>query len=290
MCRMAARTGAEAPLSLLLRDLPHALYEQAYRPRMQHQGSVNVDGTGVVWWPPGESEPLRYASDLPPWSDPNLPHLAPRLRATAQLAAVRSGTPGLPYGPSAAAPFLNDGVAVAHNGRIDGFPGPVGRELLAELPDDLLGRIGLLTDSVVLALTVARRRREDPGVGLGGAVAATVSEVERRCVAAGRAATLTMLACDGARIVGVRAAIGSRQGGTRRAATLFTTRRDGTALAASEPLDDVGDWTELPDRHLVELTPGQARLTPLPSPRPAPSPNPGGAPAQHPTANLETAG
>lgn len=262
MCRMAARIGSEAaPLSGLLSDPPHALYEQAYRPRLQHEGTVNVDGTAVVWWPQDETQPLRYATDRPPWSDPNLLHLAPRLRGAAQLAAVRSGTPGLPYGAAAAAPFLHDGIAVAHNGRVDGIRGPVGRALLARLPDDLLGTLDILTDSTLLAATIAHLRRVHPGAGLTATLAATVHEVEKLCADAGLTATLTMLACDGTSVAGVRAAVG------RQPPSLFTVTgpawQPDAALAASEPLDDGPGWAEVPDRHLVELRPGTVACTPL---------------------------
>jgi len=258
MCRMAALLGpSPAPLSVLLTDPVHSLSEQAYRPRLQHQGYVNVDGTGVVWWPDPGASPLRYVTDKPPWADANLPHLAPRLGGTAQLAAVRSATPGLPFGPGAVAPFLYDGIAVAHNGRVEGVKGPLGRELLARLPDDLYGRVEALTDSVLLALTVVAELRQRPDAGLVGALAATVREVERRAAAAGQAATLTMLACDGRGAVGVRASVGAPS------PTLFSAARPSFAFAASEPLDDQPDWAKVPDRHLVELLPGIAALIPL---------------------------
>jgi gamma-glutamyl hercynylcysteine S-oxide hydrolase len=261
MCRMAALVAsAAAPLSTLLADPPHSLTEQAYRPRLQSQGFVNVDGTGVVWWPEAGDEPLRYATDRPPWSDANLLRLAPRLRGTVQLAAVRSASPGLPFGPGATAPFLVEGVAVAHNGRVEGIRGPLGRALLDRLPDDLYAHAEVLTDSVLLTLTLVDALRTRPAAGLAGAVAATVLEVERRCAAAGVPGGLTMLAGDGRRVVGVRAAVGVPP------ATLFTTRAwglPGAVLAASEPLDDDLGWTEVPDRHLVELTLGTVQLAPL---------------------------
>jgi len=262
MCRMAALVApAAAPLSTLLADAPHALAEQAYRPRLQHSGFVNVDGTGIVWWPETGAEPLRYVTDRPPWSDPNLPLLAPRLRGTVQLAAVRSASPGLPFGAGATAPFLIGGIGVAHNGRIEGIRGPLGRVLLDRLPDNLYAEIEQLTDSVLLTLTVVEAWRARPAAGLAGALAETVADVGRRCAAAGLPAGLTMLAGDGRRVAGVRAAVGVPS------ASLYATPDwrglPGAAVAASEPLDDDPGWTEVPDRHLVELTPGGALLTSL---------------------------
>ncbi|HYT27228.1 MAG TPA: ergothioneine biosynthesis protein EgtC, partial [Actinomycetota bacterium] len=200
---MAGYLGPPAPLSTLLSDPPHSLSVQAYQPRLQHDGVVNVDGTGVVWWPVGEREPVRYATERPPWSDPNLLHLAGRLRGVVQLAAVRSGTPGLPYGVDAAAPFAHGTLAVVHNGRVGGFRGPVGRRLLDALPDDLYHAAGTLTDSVVLFLTLVRYHRARPGASLASTVTAAVLDVAKACADAGEPATLTVLASDGHRIIGV---------------------------------------------------------------------------------------
>ena len=58
MCRLAAYAGPPAPLSALLYDPPHSLEHQAYAPRELVSGNVNVDGTGVAWWPAHEDEPL----------------------------------------------------------------------------------------------------------------------------------------------------------------------------------------------------------------------------------------
>jgi len=283
MCRMAAYLGPAAPLAALLSDPPYALNEQAWRARIPGPtgvNAVNVDGTGVVWWPPGEEQgaPLRYVTELPPWADPNLLGLASRLRGTVQLALVRSATPGLPYGAWSVGPFVHAGVAVAHNGRIGGFRGAPGRRLLERLPDDLLGELGALTDSAALAALVAAElgagRGDSPGRGdsrgrggspagsrgpedLAGALGATVLAVEKVCADAGERATLTMLAADGGRLAGVRAALG------RDSHPLYTLARSGALLAASEPLDDDPGWVEVPDRHLVELTAAGTRHRPL---------------------------
>jgi glutamine amidotransferase len=265
MCRMAAYTGPAAPLSALLTDPSWSLEELAWHPRIPGPGNVdavNVDGTGVVWWPPGEERrpPLRYVTELPPWADPNLPRLAGRLTATMQLALVRSATPGLPYGAWSVAPFVHGRTALAHNGRVRGFRGPTGRRLMERLPDDLHAELAALTDSAVLAALVAAELRSGPGE-LAAALAATVQAVEKACADAGEPATLTLLAADGERIAGVRAATGAASH------PLFTRtlKGDGSpaAIAASEPLDDDPGWVEVADRHLLELSAAGARTWPL---------------------------
>jgi glutamine amidotransferase len=86
---------------------------------------------------------------------------------------------------------------------------------------------------------------------------ATVTTAEKLCAGAGETATLTLLAADGERIAGVRAALG------RHSHPLFTRTGGGVALAASEPLDDDPGWVEVPDRHLVELDADGASTRPL---------------------------
>jgi gamma-glutamyl hercynylcysteine S-oxide hydrolase len=272
MCRMAAYTGPAAPLSALLSDPSWSLEELAWHPRIPGPGGVNavsVDGTGVVWWPSGEERrpPLRYVTELPPWADPNLPRLAGRLNATMQLAMVRSATPGLPYGAWSVAPFVHGRIALAHNGRVGGFRGPTGRKLMERLPDDLHAELAALTDSAVLAALVAAELRSGSGEPaaapgeLAAALAVTVQAVEKACADAGERATLTMLAADGERIAGVRAAVGVASH------PLFTRalNSDGSpsAIAASEPLDDDQGWVEVADRHLLELSAAGARTWPL---------------------------
>jgi gamma-glutamyl hercynylcysteine S-oxide hydrolase len=262
MCRMAAYAGPQAPLSVLLSEPPWSLREQAWRARLpgpRGTNAVNVDGTGVVWWPAGEQRrpPLRYVTELPPWADPNLLGLAGRLRGAMQLALVRSATPGLPYGAWSVAPFVHGRLAVAHNGRVGGFRGVPGRQLLERLPDDLHAELGALTDSAALAALAAAELRARPEQGLAGALAATVATAEKLCAGAGETATLTLLAADGERIAGVRAALG------RDSHPLFTRAGGGVALAASEPLDDDPGWVEVPDRHLVELDADGTSTRPL---------------------------
>ncbi|HEX9888931.1 MAG TPA: hypothetical protein VGA69_05605, partial [Nitriliruptorales bacterium] len=127
MCRLAAYVGPPAPLSTLLYDPPRSLQVLSYQPRELLYGSVNVDGTGIAWWDEIDQPPLRYVTASPPWSDPNLASLAPRLTGRVQLAAVRGATPDIPFGPANVAPFAHDGVAFVHNGWVGEFRRGTGR-------------------------------------------------------------------------------------------------------------------------------------------------------------------
>ena len=180
MCRLAGllttAPGEAPPLSLLLSDTAHSLSEQGHSARQMTSGTVNVDGTGVAWWADDAPQPLRYVSDKPPWSDPNLPWLAPRLRAGCQVALVRAATVGIPHGAAFVSPFTYGRIACAHNGSIGKFRSTVARPLLARLPDHLFAAFHGASDSLALMLMVVAHAERDPSAGLLGAVAGALDE------------------------------------------------------------------------------------------------------------------
>jgi glutamine amidotransferase len=253
MCRIAAFVGPPVPLSSLLYDPPHSLERQAYRPRELVHGSVNVDGTGVAWWNDGEPEPLRYVGVDSPWADPNLPALTRRISSHAILAAVRSATPGLAFGPDHVAPFAHGGLAGAHNGRVDGFRGPVGRAMVSSLPDDQWADLGVLNDSRALFLAVAAAYEGDLALATRTAIDETTAILD----AHDAGATLNLVVADGTSVVAsrhsVRAPINS----------LYTAGYGDSHLVASEPLDDDPAWKPVPEGHLVAVTANSVTISPL---------------------------
>lgn len=269
MCRIAAYVGPPATLASLLYEPPHSLEHQAYAPRQMLKGHVNVDGTGVAWWPEAETEPLRYVSERPPWSDPNLPALAGRLSGRMLLAAVRSATPGVAFGTGAVAPFVRGDLAGAHNGWLGEFRAGTGRELSSRLPDGLHGLLDAGSDSLLLFLTVVKHLEAGVPGGLAGAMRAAATEAVEVCRDAGVEATLNLVTGDGTRLVALRSSWGTEgnnplhvlQGGVRWPA--------GTVVA-SEPLDDDPAWERIADDHVVEVTPEGFTTAPF-------SPGDGGA-------------
>lgn len=251
MCRLAAYVGPEAPLDALLYEPPHALDHQSYAPQEMLKGHVNVDGTGLAWWREGDDEPLRYVSERPPWSDPNLPTLARRLEGRMILAAVRSATPGVPFGPAQVAPFVHGRWAGVHNGWLGKFREGTGRELASRLPDDLYGAIDAVSDSLLVFLTVVKHLGASPD--LSSAVRSAAAEVVEVCVSADAEVTLNLLVGDGERIVALRTARGM-DANNPLAVLQGGTRWPGATVVASEPLDDDQGWEQVGDDRLLEIS------------------------------------
>ncbi|MFU8840111.1 MAG: hypothetical protein ACNA8R_05255 [Nitriliruptoraceae bacterium] len=256
---MAGYVGVTRTVDALLYDAPRSLHEQAYAPHEQQDGTVNVDGTAVAWWPDHAPGPLRYATTQPPWSDENLRELAPHLHARAMIAAVRGATPGIAGGRAAIAPFVLGGLAIAHNGWLGGFHETVAPRLLADLPSAWVGQLSVLSDSLLVALHLAAR--QEPGRALVDSVGATLRYVRGVCAELGQPATLNLLVSDGRRLVGSRVSVDRPHNSLYTLVDGVSPWSDG-ALIASEPLDG-RPWQPVPVEHLVEVTPGSVRTEPL---------------------------
>lgn len=264
MCRFAAYAGPPVPLSALLYDPPHSLERQAYAPREMLTGHVNVDGTGVAWWddPRTGSEPLRYVSERAPWADPNLPGLSRRLSAGIALAAVRSASPDVPFGPGQVAPFVYGRLAGVHNGWLGRFRDATGRELAARLPDHLYAALDAVSDSLLVFLTFVRHVERQPDAGPAAALRSATAEILAVCADAGTFATLNVVVADGERVAAVRTSLAT-EGNNPVYLLQGGTRWPGATVLASERLDDDPGWELVPDDHLVEVTSGGATTSRL---------------------------
>ncbi len=258
MCRIGGFVGTTSvPLSALLYDPPHSLEHTAYAPRELLSGTVNVDGTGVAWWPEDGSGPLRYITTSPPWADPNLPDLAPALTGTTVLAAVRSATPGLPYGPGNVAPFVVNGLAGVHNGRVGGFLHGVGRVLLGKLSDERFGRLSAMNDSLALVLLVAQHLEDEPEATLSDAVTTAIALAAEAVVAASETATLNLVIAAADEIVAARTSARDDIN------SLYTRATVEGCWLASEPLDDDAAWTSVPEHSVAVLTAAAVDIQPI---------------------------
>lgn len=248
MCRIAAYIGhTPRTLATLLYDPPHSLQVAAYAPKELLHGNVNVDGTGVAWWAPGASEPLRYVTDKPPWSDPNLPTLAPAITGTPIIAGVRGATPGIGFGSANVAPFISGDLAGIHNGWIRNFHAGVGRSLTGELSEEGFGELSVMNDSLTLFQMTADFRREHPESPLVECVSEVVRRVAKTLVAAGQGATLNLVVGTSTEIVAVRTSVDEKLN------SLYILESDGVWVA-SEPLDPADPWQPVADHTIVRAT------------------------------------
>lgn len=228
MCRHLAWLGQPRSVAELVLEPPSSLLVQSYAPRRQRYGTINADGWGVGFHVPGREQPARWRSARPLWADPSFASVAPVLRSACVVAAVRSATVGMPLEESAVAPFTDGRVLLSHNGRVDRAALPPVRDAESTV------------DSALLAALVFDR-------GL-----AALGDVVREVAARDPDARLNLLTADGSRL------LATTWGDTL---SLLVTA-DGTALA-SEPWDDDPAWSDVPDRHLIEVTSDGVHLTPL---------------------------
>ena len=225
MCRHLAWLGAPRSVSSLVLDPPAGLLHQSYAPRRQKRGVVNADGWGVGFHDAAGSV-RRWRSARPLWGDASFASLAPVLSSGAVLAAVRSATAGMPMDESAAAPFTDGTWLLSHNGRVD-------RVALAGLPTQSARlEVESSCDSAVLAAHVF------------AAGAANVVDTVRSVARQDPDAYLNLLLTDGHRILGL----------TWGDELSYLVEPDGVVVA-SEPWDDDPRWIDVPDHHLIEVSP-----------------------------------
>lgn len=259
MCRMAARIGTSAPLSSLVYDAPHGLERQSYLPEHLLSGHVNVDGTGVAWWPRrGHGDPLLYRTQQPPWADGNLLRLLPRIEAEVEVALVRSATPGQAQGEHAVGPFVGHGLALAHNGFVERWNERARRVLLAGLDDDLFAESRAGTDSEVLFLHLAQARRRAGEGPLEIAVSSALQQFADVLARLDLAARLDLLICDGTQVLAARWARGLESN------SLFVTSDSSGTVFASEPLDPALPYESLAPSQWAKSDGAQLRTGPLP--------------------------
>lgn len=245
MCRHLAFLGPPTPIGALLVEPAHGLLRQSWAPRRQKYGTVNADGFGIGWYADGDPEPARYRSDRPMWTDPFVRDLGRVVRTSALLAAVRSGTEGLPYGEATAAPFAEGRYLFSHNGAL-----PNWRALAPQLsPADLLG-LEAPTDSALLWLLVRDRLLASDRRPEG--IAEALTSVTRLGAATG-SGRLNLLATDGHTIAA-----------TTWGDTLCWRADPRGVVVASEPFDDEPGWHDVPDRSVLTATPDGVAIAPIP--------------------------
>jgi glutamine amidotransferase len=226
MCRHLAWLGAPVSVATLMLDPPSGLLVQSYAPRRQKHGLMNADGWGVGFFD-GEVA-RRWRSAAPLWGDASFASVAPAIRSSCVVAAVRSASVGMPIEASASAPFTDGTWLLSPNGLVD-------RAVLPASP-----HAESTNDSALLAALIFARGMDALGDTVSGVA---VDDPNAR---------LNILAGNGSRLLA-----------TTWGDTLSVLRRADGVVVASEPYDDDPTWQEVPDRHLVEVDGTDVRLTPL---------------------------
>lgn len=174
----------------------------------------------------------------------------------AALLHLRMASPGLPVDPANTHPFGDRDMAFAHNG--DFTPVDILDEIIGP---DLLATARGTTDSERFHLAV-RRRTED---GLHPVKALMQAADDIRC-AAGRFASLNCLLLTPGALYAYTEHDPHSEVIGRRGSGYFglhhRTTEDGRAVVASTGWPQPSpEWAPLPERHVLQLTPGTLDLT-----------------------------
>ena len=245
MCRHLAYLGPPASIAALLTGPPYGLGRQAWAPRRQSHGTMNVDGFGIGWYADGDPVPARYRRAGPIWADPCFADLARVTRTRALLAAVRSATEGTEPGVAAAAPYAAGRWLFSHNGVLAGWPVATA-SLAATLPPAELLALEARCDSALAWALVASRLRA--GSGPGDALAEVIRALDEHGVG-GR---FNFLLTDGEVIAA-----------TAAGDTLCYRLGPGSVVVASEPGDDEPGWAAVPGHSVLVATPAGTDVRPL---------------------------
>ena len=286
MCRHFAYVGQPVAIKSILFDPPHSLVEQAWAPRWQKHGTMNVDGFGVGWYAEGDPVPARYRRAGPIWSDDCLADLARVTKTKAMLCAVRSASVGTDTDAAAAAPYADGRWLFSLNGALVGWSAAAGgsttprrrtaaavraesagesitepaptvpadlaaaatavQRLAGALPAADLLRLQARSDTALLWAMTLARLRA--GERPGEALAGTIASIW----AAGGNGRFNLLLTDGEVIAATAA------GDT----LCYRSRPDGMVVA-SEPFGEDADWQTVPDASVVEATIEHVTVRPL---------------------------
>jgi gamma-glutamyl hercynylcysteine S-oxide hydrolase len=249
MCRHLAYIGPPVTLEKLLLQPPHSLLHQASAPRYQTHGTINRDGFGVGWYDRDlRTEPARYRTTEPIWSDVSFESISGLVKSKAVLAAVRAASPGMPVEERANAPFTEGPWLFSHNGFVPGFRSGVGRALRRKVSEQRANAMAGVTDSELLFGLVLDRL--DSGRSPVDTLVSVVEMVEDLTTA-----RLNLLLTDGERIAATA---------VRNSLFVFDDRQlTGSVVVASEPYNDDATWEAVPDGSVVEFGDDKLETRPL---------------------------
>jgi len=253
MCRHLAYLGPPRSLSSLLYEPAESLERQSWKPRFQREGAMNADGWGVGWWDPHvRSDPARYRTASPMWTDRSFRSVAEVVHAGALVAAVRSATPPSPIVATGNAPFTAGPWLFSLNGFVSEYRGPIGEALRRRVSEARAIAIEGTSDSEVLFALVLDQLDD------GATPEEALATVTAAAAASQPDVHLNLLLSDGHAIFA-----------TTFGNSLFTLRGEGLAtggvLVSSEPLDDHDGWTRVDEQSALRATCTEFEISPLAS-------------------------
>jgi glutamine amidotransferase len=243
MCRLVAWLGEPVDVEWLLYLQEQSLHRQSWAPLEQRHGTVNADGWGVGWYHRSlRSEPARYRTTRPMWTDASFRSMAGVLRSDCVLAAVRSATPPSPIDEVNTPPYTNGRWLFAHNGAVAGWSHGIGEALRRQVTERRASQLEGSTDSEVLfALALDAL---DAGASPEDALRSVIDDV-----GSSPDTRLTMLLTDGDRLAAARH--GDTLGWTP------CTTPHGVLVASEPPVprdelgNDAAGWRDLRDTEVL---------------------------------------
>lgn len=273
MCRWNAYIGHPLLIDELLFRTDHGLIDQSLHARMGVE-TTNGDGFGLGWYmEANRTDPARYRSVTPAWSDTNLRDLTSHIESPLFLAHIRATT-GTPVQQTNCHPFRHGRWLFVHNGVLNGFF-QIRRQLLLAVDPSLFGGIVGSTDSEALFyLALTFGLEDDPLRAMERAVGFV--EATGRARGIENPVQMTVGITNGERVWAVR------YSSQHQSRTLFVSAdvsslrelhpgnprlenlSDEDRAIVSEPLSDLpGVWLEVPESTALIIGPGQDERLPF---------------------------
>lgn len=208
-------------------------------------------GFGVGWYNPG-SKSASYVNTSPLWQDPNLPGLMQSLRRRVWVAHAETGLQKHSPTPENRQPFNHEHLLWVHSGYVSDFLSTLRPHCLRYLAPQIEADIKGHTDSEYLFALLRQRMMESDNVGAPVALAEIMStlEVTLRDIES----KLNIIISDGEKLYAIRHSTNIEP------EPLYYTENDEQfpndgKLISSTPLTSDGNWIEVPEHHLIVLSP-----------------------------------
>lgn len=240
MCRWIAYRGHTTALESYVTEPEHSLTAQS-RSALEATTATNGDGFGLGWYGL-HPEPGLYHETRPAWSDENLRYLCRHLHSHLFFAHVRAAT-GTAVTRQNCHPFANGRWLFMHNGFIGSW-NRLRRKVEGLIPDAYYpSRLGTTDSEAVFLAIMGSGIEADP-------VRATADVLGKLCAFVnenGQQERLrfTSALTNGSDLVAFRFAENDS------ANTLYYREDSGEVVVASEPLDRLSGWIEVPSGHAL---------------------------------------